>query len=193
MIGKIFVTSSGYDPEAGKHVKDPYLGVQPSLGACRPDIRRQVKKGDHIFVVSGKIPNIPQYVIGGFQVKEKIHAREAYERFPELRLRLNEIGEVTGNVICDANGEPHELDHHGDTFAKRLDNYIVGTDPVVFDTPQQVFEARDQTVEILEQLFDVRGKSIRDVMGRCRNMNEVQVRKLRDWFDRIRQSEPSLT
>ena len=26
MIGKIFITSSGYDPQLGKHVKDPYLG-----------------------------------------------------------------------------------------------------------------------------------------------------------------------
>jgi hypothetical protein len=27
MIGKIFITSSGYDPQLGKHVKDPYLGA----------------------------------------------------------------------------------------------------------------------------------------------------------------------
>ena len=38
MIGKIFITSSGYDPQLGKHVKDPYLGPNASLGACRPDI-----------------------------------------------------------------------------------------------------------------------------------------------------------
>ncbi len=45
MIGKIFVTSSGYDPEKGKDVKDPYLGANPSLGACRPDIRKKLQKG----------------------------------------------------------------------------------------------------------------------------------------------------
>jgi len=55
MIGKIFVTSSGGDPEKGTHVKDPYLGPNPSLGACRPDIREQLEIGDQIFVVSGKI------------------------------------------------------------------------------------------------------------------------------------------
>lgn len=192
MIGKIFVTSTGYDPDAGKHVKDPYLGATPTLGACRPDIRRKIQKGDHIFVVSGKIPNIPQYVIGGFEVKEKIHAREAYERFPELRLGLTEAGEVTGNVICDGNGDPHELDHHS-KFHDRLDNYIVGTNPIVYETPLQVFEARNQTLEFLKQLFDVPGTSIRDVMGRHRNMNEAQVKKIRDWFDRVRQGEPSLT
>ena len=46
MIGKIFITSSGYDPELGRQVHDPYLGPRPTLGACRPDIRRQLKEGD---------------------------------------------------------------------------------------------------------------------------------------------------
>ena len=32
MIGKIFITSSGYDPEKGKHVKDPYLATLQVLG-----------------------------------------------------------------------------------------------------------------------------------------------------------------
>lgn len=61
MIGKIFITSKGYDPQLGKHVNDPYLGPEASLGACRPDFRRQVKKGDHLFVISGKLPNVRQF------------------------------------------------------------------------------------------------------------------------------------
>jgi hypothetical protein len=36
MIGKIFITRSGYDPQLGKHVKDPYLGANPTLGAYDP-------------------------------------------------------------------------------------------------------------------------------------------------------------
>lgn len=44
MIGKIFITRSGYDPQLGKHVKDPYLGDCPTLGACRPDIRKQLQR-----------------------------------------------------------------------------------------------------------------------------------------------------
>ena len=83
MKGKIFVTSSGFDPEKGKDVKDPYLGPNPSLGACRPDIRKQLQKRDQIFVVSGKIRNVAQFVIGGFEIEEKISALEAYHRFPE--------------------------------------------------------------------------------------------------------------
>ena len=43
MKAKIFVTSSGYDPDKGKHVKDPYLGPRPTLGACRPDIREKLQ------------------------------------------------------------------------------------------------------------------------------------------------------
>ncbi|MEO7423800.1 MAG: hypothetical protein ABI036_01360, partial [Fibrobacteria bacterium] len=66
MIGKIFITRQGYDPQLGKHVKDPYLGETPSLGACRPDIGRTVKEGDHIFTISGKIKGASQFVMGGF-------------------------------------------------------------------------------------------------------------------------------
>jgi len=60
MIGKIFITRNGYDPQLGKHVKDPYLGPCPTLGACRPDIRSQLEERDHIFVISGKVPEANQ-------------------------------------------------------------------------------------------------------------------------------------
>ena len=60
MVGKIFITRSGYDPELGKHVKYPYLGPCPTLGACRPDVRRLMDRGDHIFAISGKIPQVNQ-------------------------------------------------------------------------------------------------------------------------------------
>jgi hypothetical protein len=77
MVGKIFITRSGYDPELGKHVKDPYLGDSPTLGACRPDIREKLKLGDHIFVISGKVPNANQFVMGGFEIESKIPAIQA--------------------------------------------------------------------------------------------------------------------
>src|SRR3954470_14708240 len=102
MTGKIFITSTGYDPDKGKHVKDPYLGPCPTLGACRPDIRERLQKGDQIFVVSGKIATAKQYVIGGFEIAEKISAIEAYYRFPEHRLRRRDDGQITGNVIVNA-------------------------------------------------------------------------------------------
>ncbi len=32
--GYIYITSTGYDPEHGKSLKDPYLGDVPTLGGC---------------------------------------------------------------------------------------------------------------------------------------------------------------
>lgn len=92
MIGKIFITRSGYDPQLGMHVKNPYLRPCPTLGACRPDIRKQLEKGDHIFVISGKIPEFNQFVMGGFEIESKVPAVEAYRIFPDLRLHKLDDG-----------------------------------------------------------------------------------------------------
>jgi hypothetical protein len=199
MIGKIFVTGSGCDPEKGKHIKDPYLGKNPSLGACRPDIRKQVQKGDSVFVVTGKVPGVAQLVLGGFEVDEKISAREAYDRFPEQRLRQLPDGQITGNVIVNANGTQHELDHHdSDTFDRRAENYLVGKNPIALLTPEEIDEGRAFTLEILREVFDLKGESIRDLMGRGRNMTEQQVMKLRALLDMVKKSarkplQPAMT
>jgi hypothetical protein len=189
MIGKTFVTSTGGDPEKGSHVKDPYLGPNASLGACRPDIRKQVQKGDHIFVVSGKVRNIEQVVLGGFEVAEKISAIEAYERFPEQRLRRLPDGQVTGNVIVNAEGKQHELDHHDkDTFDRRIENYLVGTNPIVLLTLEEIAEGRLRTLEILRDVFGKKGNSVREIIGRARNMTEKQVYRLRRLLDAVKDS-----
>ena len=187
MIGKIFVTSSGCDPVAGKHVKDPYLGLNASLGACRPDIRERVEKGDHVFVVAGKVRNVDQVVLGGFEVAEKIGAIEAYERFPEQRLRRLPDGQVTGNVIVNADGQQHELDHH-DQFARRIENYLVGTNSIALLTLEEIAEGRLRTLEILRDVFGQKGDSVRAVIGRARNMTEKQVYRLRTLLDAVKDS-----
>lgn len=187
MIGKIFVTGSGCDPVEGKHVKDPYLGPNPSLGACRPDVREQLQKGDHIFVVTGKVRGVEQVVLGGFQIAEKISAIEAYERFPEQRLRRLPDGQVTGNVIVNAEGKQHELDHHDkDTFDRRIKNYVVGVNPIALLTPEELEEGRRQTLEILREVFQRKGNSIREIMGRWRNLTEKQITKLRSLLDEVK-------
>lgn len=179
MIGKIFVTSSGGDPAKGSHVKDPYLGPNPSLGACRPDIRGKLQKGDYIFTVSGKVPGVEQVVLGGFEIAEKISGIEAYERFPEQRLRRLPDGQVTGNVIVNAEGKQHELDHHDkDTFDRRIKNYVVGVNPIALLTPEELEEGRRQTLEILREVFQSKGNSIREIMGRWRNLTGKQILKL---------------
>jgi hypothetical protein len=185
MIGKIFVTSSGYDPENGKHVKDPYLGPHPTLGACRPDIREKLQPGDQVFTLSGKVPDVPQFVMGVFEIAEKILAIEAYERFPNLRLSKRDDGQLTGNVIVNAEGKQHELDGHN-KFERRIQNYIVGTNPIVLATSAEIAEGRRLTLEILQDVFGKKGDSVRSIIGRCSNMNEKQVKKLRGLLEALK-------
>jgi hypothetical protein len=190
MIGKIFITSSGYDPQLGKHVKDPYLGPNASLGACRPDFRRQLRLGDHIFVISGKIPNVRQFVMGGFEVAEKIDAQEAYQRFPDQRLRLREDGQPTGNIIVDANGAQHPLDRHKpETFGKRVPNYIVGTNSIALVEPAEIDLGREQTLDALREILKKSAGSPFEIVGHYGSqLTEEQVDQLRKWLQSLRTS-----
>src|SRR6266487_1360445 len=165
MVGKIFITRTGYDPQLGRHVKDPYLDGTPSLGACRPDIRRRVAPGDHIFVITGKVPGAKQFVIGGFEVDSKIDAREAYRLLPEQRLRLREDGQLTGNIIVNSRGRQHRLDDH-QSFDRRVANYVVGKNLISLVTPQEIALGREQTLEVLCEILQKSGASPWEVVGR---------------------------
>jgi hypothetical protein len=182
MIGKIFITSSGYDPQLGKYVKDPYLGPNSSLGACRPDIRERIRIGGHIFVISGKVPNVSQFVMGGFEVAAKIDAREAFRRFPEQRLHLLKDGQLGGNIIVDADGAQHPLDNHN-SFSRRISNYVVGTNGISMETPEEIAVAREQTLEMLREVLGKKGGSPWEVVGRWgSDLSDVQVFRLREWL-----------
>lgn len=184
MIGKVFITSSGYDPQLGKHVKDPYLGPNASLGACRPDIRRQVKEGDYLFVISGKLPNVRQFVMGGFEVEKKINAQQAYQMFPDQRLQLRDDGQLTGNIIVDANGAQHQLDDHDPaSFAKRVPNYIVGTNCIALVGPEEIALGREQTLDALREILKKNGGSPFEIVGHYGSqLTEEQVHQLRKWL-----------
>src|SRR5690348_15731702 len=106
MKGYIYTMYEGADPGQGWTMNDPILDGKPTLGACMPNIRRSVDEGDYIFVVSGRVKNIRQFVVGGFQVEEKISTLAAYRRFPENHLAV-ENGQVVGNIIIDQNGKQH--------------------------------------------------------------------------------------
>ena len=190
MIGKIFITSSGYDPQLGKHVKDPYLGPNATLGACRPDFRRQVNEGDHLFVISGKLPNVRQFVMGGFEVEKKISAEEAYQMFPDQRLRLRDDGQLTGNIIVDANGAQHHLDDHdAASFAKRVSNYIVGTNCIALVRPEEISLGREQTLDALREIFKKNGGSPFEIVGHYGSqLTEEQVHQLREWLLSIKKA-----
>ena len=186
MVGKIFITRTGYDPQLGKHVKDPYLGPKPTLGACRPDLRRRLSEGDHIFVISGKVPGAEQFVMGGFEIQTRMNALEAYEQFPQHRLRRRPDGQLTGNIIVNARGEQHELDDHG-SFSSRIENYVLGKNPMVLQTSPEIAQGRAETLEVLQEVLRKKGDSPIRVVGRWgSDLTEAQVMHLRDWLARIK-------
>lgn len=179
--GYIYITSSGYDPDKGKHVKDPHLGKTPTFGACMPQIRQRVEPGDSIFIVSGKVSGILQYILGGFEVSEKISAIEAYNKFPQHRLIRREDHQLTGNIIVDSKGEQHFLDNHKN-FENRIENYIVGKNTIVLDQSEEVEACRKETMKFLNELFNKDGEKPRDVTGRCRRLDEQQIDRLKKWL-----------
>jgi hypothetical protein len=186
MVGKIFITRSGYDPQLGKHVKDPFLGAEPSLGACRPDIRKQLVEGDHIFAISGRVRDANQYVMGGFEIASKIDAQEAFYLYPEQRLRTLDDGQLTGNIIVNSRGQQHELDDHT-SFEKRILNYVVGRNPIVLVTDEQIARGRKETLEALQDILHKGGDSPFNVVGRWgSSLYEEQVLQLRRWLASIK-------
>lgn len=189
--GYIYITRSGYDPQKGKHVKDPYLGDVPTLGACRPDLRKNVNPGDVLFIVSGKVKNQPQYLMGAFEVAEKIPATDAYRRFPDLRLHKNGDGQMDGNIIVNSRGDQHTLDDHN-SFERRKENYIVGRNPVVLTTPEEIARGREKTMDILRFLFGKDGEKPRDVIGRMSKLDNEQVTMLFAWLRSLKAPEREL-
>jgi hypothetical protein len=188
MVGKIFITRSGYDPQLGKHIKDPYLGPCPTLGACRPDIRKQLEKGDHIFVISGRIPNVNQFVMAAFEIESKIPAIEAYRLFPALRLHRLADGQLDGNIIVKPDGQQHELDDHN-SFARRIQNYVIGTNLISLVTPDEISEGRKQTLEALREILKKQGTSPIDLVGRWgTKLTDKQVLQLRDWLAAVKRA-----
>jgi hypothetical protein len=188
MIGKIFITRTGYDPLKGKHIKDPYLEGEPSLGACRPDIRKKLQVGDHVLTVSGKVPGVNQFVMSDFEVARKLHALDARKEYPQQRLRLRDDGQLTGNVIVTAGGKQHRLDGHDPkTFSKRLPNYIVGCNALVLSTEEEVERGRAETMEALQEILKKKGKSPIEVVGRWgTTITEEQIEQFRAWLRRLK-------
>lgn len=189
MAGVIYTCASGIDPGDGDLLTDPLFGPVPTLGACVPNLRRLVERGDWIFVVSGKKRNLPQYVIGGLRVAEKIDALAAYERFPANRMSRNGSGIVQGNVPIDEHGQKHPLDSHGaDGFERRIRNYIVGDEALTLETPAEVALARDQTLGLISQLRKKQGNRVFDVMGRASKLTNPDVERMLEWLQGIKQA-----
>lgn len=184
MSSYIYTMHEGADPGCGWVMNDPIFGKTPTLGACVPNIRRAVNLGDWIFVVSGRAPNVQQFVVGGFRVADKINHLAAYDRFPDYRIRKDSDGHVEGNIIVTADGKHHPADNH-DNFERRIENYIVGSDPIVVEDPASVQEARHDTLRVLSRIFEKEGNRVFDIIGRARKMDDHQVTELRAWLDSL--------
>lgn len=186
MKGYIFV-SPGADPGLGLKLDDPIFGRRATMGACRPDLRRRVQIGDQIFVISGSQKGVSQYVIGGFVVDQKLHAYDAYDRFPERRLKM--VGDIKhGNIIIDESRRKHPLDHHPlKNFDRRLENYLVGRDEIRIEKPPEIEIARDRSLAILREIFGKRhARKIQNVIGRGARMDAGQLNELRAAMQQIK-------
>ncbi|MEP9359085.1 hypothetical protein [Sphingomonas sp. KR3-1] len=187
MKGYIYITGTGADPGLHNNLDDPLFGDPPTLGACMTNLRQFVDPGDYLFVVSGKAENVQQYVIGGMRVAEKLDALAAYGRFPQNRLRRDENGFVRGNIIVDAQGRQHPLDHHKpDTFERRIRNYIVGDQSAALQTAREIELGRERSLRKLSEMFERPGNRAIDILGRHRRLNEDQVHGLMDWLRGIK-------
>ncbi|WP_257555738.1 hypothetical protein [Sphingobium sp. CFD-2] len=189
MKGYIYITSTGADPAFKNNLNDPIFGDDPSLGACMPNIRRFVEKGDYIFVVSGSTVGVQQYIIGGMQVAEKIPMIEAYKRFPKNRLRLGNDGLVKGNIIIDEFGKQHNLDTHApETFENRVKNFIVGSNAVSLESKREVEIGRSQSLNKLGDVFGKRGNRPIDIFGRWSKLNDGQVKDVVGWLEGVKRA-----
>lgn len=185
MKGYIYPMFAGADPGKGWNLNDPIFGKVPTLGACMPNIRRVVEPGDFIFAVSGRVSGVQQYVVGGFQVAEKIDALAAYGRFPDLRQSKRPDGSLAGNIIITEDGRQSPVDYHSN-FAKRVENYVVGKNPKVVDGDANIRRAREETLPVMEEVFQQRADRLSQILARWRRMDERQIEQLVSWLDSFR-------
>lgn len=182
MPSYIFVSPKS-DPGMGRPLVDPIFGrgSRPTMGTCRPDLRRLVRPGDQIFVISGSMgPTYRQYVIGGFQIDTKLEDQiAALMRYPENALRF-EAGKKIGNIIVTDDGRQHPRDNHPpQTFERRIRNYLVGKNEVVLESTREIELGRERTIDILSSVFGHTGNRVSDIVGRHRKLAEEQADRLR--------------
>jgi len=186
MSGYIYTLYKGADPARGWVLTDPiFEGVRATLGACVPNIRNAVRQGDWIFSVSGRVPGLRQFVIGGFKVIDKIDHLAAYGRFPENRLTKAANGQLLGNIIVQADGSQHPYDGHKN-FDRRIRNYIVGGEAIYLTTPDEFEIARSETIETLSQVICKDGQKVFDLIGRHRKLSDEQTTHLRLWLENVK-------
>lgn len=184
--GYIYTMYKGADPGAGWKLNDPIYKPTPTLGACVPNIRKWVQTGDYIFTISGRKSGLQQYIVGGFEVDQKIDQRLASLKFPEYRIHDDSDGAKLGNVIVDAQGNRLPADNHSN-WLNRLDDYVIGKDPIVLESEKEIEAGRNQTINILSEIFQKQGDTVHGIIGRCRKMNEDQIEGIIEWMRGIKE------
>ncbi|AWY54618.1 hypothetical protein [Burkholderia gladioli] len=123
---------------------------------------------------------VKQYVVGGFEVDSKLESQlAAYEQFPENRLKFDDSGRRQGNIIVTADGEHDPRDAHTN-FDRRIRHYLIGTNPVVLETTEEVALGREHSLRILAEIFDrPHARSVREIVGRMRKLSDAQADRLR--------------
>ncbi|MCX2473529.1 MULTISPECIES: hypothetical protein [Pedobacter] len=185
MKGYIYTMFKGADPSMGWDMTDPIFTKVPTMGACRPDIRRAVERGDYIFSVSGRIVNVKPHIVGAFSVDDKINSLAAFDRFPENRMEVDQEGKFHGNIIFDKNGNHLPFDYHTN-HDRRIDNYIIGKDAIFFDAEEEIKKAKEETVAVLNDIFGKNEEKVHKILGRWRKMDSAQVNDLLSWMNRIK-------
>lgn len=184
MKGYIYITGTGVDPVMRAPLADPTFETPPTLGPCMPNVRRWAAIGDWIFIVSGRIPEAAQYLIGGLQVAEKIHALEAYARLPQNRLRRDREGRVVGNIIVRPDGTQDPLDWHPRSrFPERAENFIIGGDALALTTAAEVAIGRRETLPLLASIkrrSDAR--RVIDTIGRMSRLDTPEAQAVIEWL-----------
>jgi len=185
MKGYIYTMFQGADPGTGWVMTDPIYTPIPTLGACMPNIRRAVETGDYIFSISGRVDGTNQYIVGGFQVADKINALMAYSKFPQNRMKQMNDGSLRGNIIVDKDGNKLDIDYHSN-HKKRIENYIIGKNEVVISKPDEIKRGRKETLPMLNNLFNTKEDSVYRVVSRWRKLNEQQIHDLISWMNSIK-------
>jgi hypothetical protein len=110
----------------------------------------------------------------------------AYTRFPENRQHAGPDGKPLGNVIVLEDGSRNPIDYHKN-FENRVDNYIIGRDPIMLETPEEIRRGRAETVTALNEIFQTKGDTVFKIIGRGgRRLNENQVEQMRQWLSGIK-------
>ncbi len=188
MKGYIYTMYGGADPGIGWEMTDPIFKGIPTMGACRPDIRRKVEQGDYIFAISGKVLSVRQHIVGAFAVDKKIDALTAHALYPQNRLTFDH-GKQRGNIIVDGEGKHIEGDYHSN-WERRTKNYIVGKDPIYFDKDAEMQRAKEETLQVLNDIFGKNEERVFDILGRFgKKIDEGQVGYILEWMKKIKQKK----